>query len=271
MRAEINGAASKTARLALLRRYGWGVPSEQAVLTSAQNAVTMLTQDEFVPFDEEHKARNFRLHSLPWPVEELRELGAATVTLRVTLSYFIEPTASRRGWRRRYSYASHGLRFELKTPTETTAQFLRRVNHQAAEEEEGKTKSSSGNERWLVGPQVVTSARCTRTFGRAVGPTSLTRASSLSTQSAAGGRTVPVPIAPSCLSATPSPSPFALRRKASTSTPRWRYSLTCLLKRPFWPRNARFTVEDLRAGMLGLAVVAVIALSAFAAAPACAA
>lgn len=153
MRAEINGAASKTARLALLRRYGWGVPSEQAVLTSAQNAVTMLTQDEFVPFDEEHKARNFRLHSLPWPVEELRELGAATVTLRVTLSYFIEPTASRRGWRRRYSYASHGLRFELKTPTETTAQFLRRVNHQAAKEEEGKTKSSSGNERWLVGPQ----------------------------------------------------------------------------------------------------------------------
>jgi hypothetical protein len=154
MRAEIEAAPTKTGRLALLRRYGWGVPSEEAVLYSGNNAVTMVTQDEFIPFDgPDHKARRFRLHALPWPVEELRELGGATAELRVTLSYFIEPAASRRGWRRRYQYQSHGLRFELKTPSETTAQFLQRLNDDAQQEEGGAGKTSSGSERWLVGPQ----------------------------------------------------------------------------------------------------------------------
>jgi len=153
MRAEIEGASSKTGRLTLLRRYGWGVPSEDAVLYSNKNAITMVSQDEFVPFDgPEHKARRFRLHALPWPVEALRELGSATAQLRVTLSYFIEPAASRRGWRRRYAYQSHGLRFELKTPAETTEQFLRRLNDAAQLEEEGTVKTSSGSDRWLVGP-----------------------------------------------------------------------------------------------------------------------
>lgn len=150
MREEINAVTKKGDRLALLRRYGWGVPSEQTVLTSTSNAVTMVTQDEFVPFDEEHKARRFRLHALPWPVDELRELGAATAVLRVTLSYFIEPNASRRGWRRRYAYASHGLRFELKAPAETPDQFLRRVNQEARNEEHG-ARPSGGADRWLVG------------------------------------------------------------------------------------------------------------------------
>lgn len=153
MRAEIDAAPNKTERLSLLRRYGWGVPDEQTVLFSTSNAITMVAQDEFVPFDgPKHKARRFRLHSLPWPTEALRELGAATAVFRVTLSYFIEPTASRRGWRRRYAYPSHGLRFELKTPTETTDQFLRRVNHEAQLEEEGGPRPSSGTDRWLVGP-----------------------------------------------------------------------------------------------------------------------
>ena len=40
----------RTDKLMLLRRYGWGVPAEQDVLTSARNAVTLVTQDEFVPF-----------------------------------------------------------------------------------------------------------------------------------------------------------------------------------------------------------------------------
>lgn len=152
MRAEVDGQQTKTARLAMLRRYGWGVPSEERVLTSAQNAVTLVTQDEFVPFQgREYAARAFRLHELPWPEETLRDLGAANVTLRVTLSYFIEPTASRRGWRRRYAYASHGLRFELKAPTETVAQFVSRVNHEAQAEEDGQGRPSGAADRWLVG------------------------------------------------------------------------------------------------------------------------
>jgi hypothetical protein len=151
MRAEVHGASNKTARQAMLRRYGWGVPTESAVLTSTINAVTLVTQDEFVPFDgPDHAARRFRLHRLPWPTETLRELAGTPVHLRVTLSYFIEPTASRRGWRRRYAYASHGLRFELKAPLERDADFLARINRDAQDEESG-ARPPSGSDRWLVG------------------------------------------------------------------------------------------------------------------------
>jgi hypothetical protein len=153
MRAEVDGAANKTQRLALLRRYGWGVPTENSTLSSSTQAVTMVTQDEFVPFDgEDYRARRFRLHRLPWPAEVLRALGAADVTLKITLSYFVEPIASRRGWRRRYSYASHGLRFELKAPAETVDDFVARVNQEARDEEGGGSRLSSSSDRWLVGP-----------------------------------------------------------------------------------------------------------------------
>jgi len=154
MRAQVEGATSKTARLKLLRRYGWGVPSEGAVLDSTRQAVTTVSQDTFTPFDEELRSRYFRLHRLPWPVESLRGLAANDVTLRVTLSYFIEPTASRRGWRQRYSYPSHGLRFDLKSPTETVDQFVGRVNREAQREEDQSSggRSSSATDRWLVGP-----------------------------------------------------------------------------------------------------------------------
>ena len=54
-----------------------------------------------------------------------KDLGAVDVELRVTLSYFIEPSAARRGWRRRYAYASHGLRFEAKGPSETVPELIR--------------------------------------------------------------------------------------------------------------------------------------------------
>lgn len=72
------------------------------------------------------------------------------MTLRLTLSYFIEPTASRRGWRQRYKYASHGLRFELQDPLESEAQFVQRVNHGARTEETGG-RPGSGQVSWLVG------------------------------------------------------------------------------------------------------------------------
>jgi len=75
------------------------------------------------------------------------------VRLRVTLSYFVEPSPSRRGWRQKHSYASHGLRFDLQNPTETQSEFVRRVGHAAADDENGAPARSSGSERWLIGTQ----------------------------------------------------------------------------------------------------------------------
>lgn len=152
MRAEIDAEPGKKQRRLLLKRYGWGVPDEQRVLSSATNAVTMVVQDQFVPFTgNDYRMRNFRLHQLPWPSEVLADLGAADVELRVTLSYFVEPSAARRGWRRRYAYASHGLRFDLRAPNETTPEFVRRVNREATVEEEGGTPAT-GSDNWTVGP-----------------------------------------------------------------------------------------------------------------------
>jgi subtilase family protein len=152
MRGRIDSAPNKTEKLSLLRRYGWGVPTEDRVLASARNAVTMVAQDEFVPFQGiDFNARHLRLHTLPWPIETLQELGAADVSLKVTLSYFVEPNAARRGWRRRYAYPSHALRFELRGPAETTDQFLARVNREAQREED-EARPSGGTSNWVVGP-----------------------------------------------------------------------------------------------------------------------
>ncbi|SDI61968.1 Subtilase family protein [Arthrobacter subterraneus] len=153
MRQEIDQArrSGLQAQQMLLRRYGWGVPTEERVLFSSGRAVTLVVQDEFVPFEgDDFKAPSFRLHDLPWPREVLQDLGSTSVTLRVTLSYFIEPTASRRGWRQRYKYASHGLRFELQDPLESEAQFVQRVNHEARTEESGG-RPAAGQVSWLVG------------------------------------------------------------------------------------------------------------------------
>lgn len=153
MRAEVDGASTKSERLQLLRRYGWGVPSEETVLTSRGRSVTLVSQDKFVPFEgDELRVRRFRLHSLPWPQEALRELGEAEVRLRVTLSYFVEPSASRRGWRQRYSYPSHGLRFDLQGTLETQQEFIRRVNWEAQSEEGGGAGPATTSGRWFLGP-----------------------------------------------------------------------------------------------------------------------
>jgi hypothetical protein len=156
MRAAIDqqGAAGKKAQFRMLRRYGWGVPTEASVLSSTRQAVTLVTQDEFVPFEgEQYAMRRFRLHSLPWPVDVLAAVGAGDVRLRVTLSYFVEPSPSRRGWRQRHTYPSHGLRFELQAPTETTAEFINRVGFAASDDESGATSRSSGSKRWLIGTE----------------------------------------------------------------------------------------------------------------------
>ncbi len=153
MHDELRAESSKTSRLGLLRRYGWGVPSEDALLHSTRQAVTLVSQDQFVPFDgPDYRMRHFRLHTLPWPREALEELGDDEVRLRVTLSYFVEPSASRRGWRRRYQYASHALRFDLQAPLETQRDFVNRVNRDAQRDEEDGSSASSGSDRWFVGP-----------------------------------------------------------------------------------------------------------------------
>lgn len=153
MRTELDRARKKgrQAQQMILRRYGWGVPTEEQVLFSSDRAVTLVVQDEFTPLEgNQFKVPTFRLHDLPWPRKVLQDLGAGSVTLRVTLSYFIEPSASRRGWRQRYTYPSYGLRFELQDPLENEAEFVQRVNRESRVEETGG-RPAGGQVSWFVG------------------------------------------------------------------------------------------------------------------------
>jgi hypothetical protein len=121
MEAHLRGAGGKRGRSKLVRRYGFGVPHVDRALRSANDALTLIAQSTIHPFSL-GKMREMHFHQLPWPRGVLEELGETAVSLRVTLSYFIEPNPGRRGWRQRYRYASHGLRFELKSPIETVDQ-----------------------------------------------------------------------------------------------------------------------------------------------------
>lgn len=153
MRHELDQARKKglQAHQMIMRRYGWGVPTEDQVLFSSDRAVTLVVQDEFTPFEgDDFTSPSFRLHDLPWPQQVLQEMGAGPVSLRVTLSYFVEPTASRRGWRQRYTYPSHGLRFELQDPLESEVEFVQRVNRESRTEEAGG-RPTGGQVSWLVG------------------------------------------------------------------------------------------------------------------------
>jgi hypothetical protein len=69
------------------------------------------------------------LHQLPWPTDALAALGEVPVRLRVTLSYFVEPNPSSRGWTGRYVYPSHGRR-----PEDSVETFRQRINTQARPE-----------------------------------------------------------------------------------------------------------------------------------------
>jgi len=94
------------------------------------------------------------LHDLPWPREELLNLPFDTdVEMRITLSYFIEPGAGEIGWKDRYRYPSHGLRFHLNSPEESKKDFINRINKATRDEDEGKPDTKSAYDHWLIGKQ----------------------------------------------------------------------------------------------------------------------
>ena len=89
-------------------------------------------------------------YDLPWPKAALEQLENEVVTMKVTLSYFIEPNLTGKAATRPDTYRSFGLRFAMKKRNETPAAFRARVN--AAQEKDG---SAAEDEKscWLLGPE----------------------------------------------------------------------------------------------------------------------
>lgn len=135
----------------LVQRCGFGIPDLERALWSVANSLTLVVQGTLQPFHKQPGQRpttqDMNLHRLPWPNDALESLGDAEVEMRVTLSYFVEPNPSQRG-NSRYRYQSHGLRFDVKRPTETINSFRARINAVAGQE--GPNIGSS-DPRWLLG------------------------------------------------------------------------------------------------------------------------
>ena len=153
MLKRFNAATKKQDRVNLLRRYGMGVPDRSRAIQSAANALNLLVEGTIRPFEKGTngiRTGNMHLHTLPWPEEELLSLPPdAPVRMRVTLSYFVDPNPSRRGWTGRYRYGSYGLRFASVYPEETGEQFRKRINKLAREDNE--TIDSSRDDGWFFG------------------------------------------------------------------------------------------------------------------------
>lgn len=147
--------ATKQDRAALLRICGYGVPNLGHALWSASNSLTLLIQDELKPYNK-NSMHELNLHTLPWPTSVLQALGELSVKMHVTLSYFIEPNPARRGWDHKFRYQSHGLRFDVKTPTETPKEFITRINKKYWDEEAGRSSVTSKGDtsEWFFGERL---------------------------------------------------------------------------------------------------------------------
>lgn len=139
----------------LIRHCGWGVPNIESAKWSASNSLTLIVEDKVHPYKKvksDIKTRDMNLHTLPWPKEELEALGETKVSMRVTLSYFIEPNPSARGIASKFHYPSCRLRFDVRRALESTEDFLARVNAAALLEEDEHHMNTQDSD-WKLGGQ----------------------------------------------------------------------------------------------------------------------
>jgi hypothetical protein len=132
MKATLPNNPKREHREQLLRTFGYGMVSLEQSEYSTVHRPTLVVQHEFNPYVKGKKGGvtlgEMQLHDLPWPEEELRALGDVQVEMRVTLSYFVEPNPSSRGWQSKFRYQSYALRYAVKAATEDDEEFRKRIN-----------------------------------------------------------------------------------------------------------------------------------------------
>jgi hypothetical protein len=141
----------------LLRTFGYGIPDLDRALYSQESALTYIAQEIIQPFKFKERSRvaetnEIHFFNLPWASELLLQMGEISVKLKITLSYFIDPGAGEIGWKDKYRYQSHGLRFDVNNENESENDFRKRVNLAAREEDEEVSGTTGGSDRWVLGP-----------------------------------------------------------------------------------------------------------------------
>ncbi|MEJ7786791.1 MAG: S8 family peptidase [Solirubrobacteraceae bacterium] len=106
-----------------LRCAGYGVPRPEQALASTANRATLIHEGRVAPYSADGKLDALHLLRLPLPHDELLALGAAPVSLAVTLSYFVEPHETRTT-----RYAGAWLQWDLQRQSESETDFLARIN-----------------------------------------------------------------------------------------------------------------------------------------------
>ena len=139
----------------LLRCCGYGIADLERAKSSMDNSVNMIMQAELQPYckqNSDYKMKDMHLHKLPWPTELLQSLDNTIVSMKVTLSYYIEPAPDQKGWNNKYRYASNALRFEVINKDQNKEDFLKRVNAEIrGEDKKDKGEGSTGSGRWFLG------------------------------------------------------------------------------------------------------------------------
>lgn len=145
---------SRGEKIYLLRQVGYGIPNYIKASKSANNSLTLIAEESFVPFQLEEstvKTNDMHLFTMPWPVEALSGLFDSEVSLTVTLSYYIEPNPGNKQYSKSYYYQSHGLRFKMIDSNETIDHFKERVNKEARSEDNNESYSG---ESWIIGSRL---------------------------------------------------------------------------------------------------------------------
>ncbi len=157
MIAAFDGSDGKKQNYEIVRRFGYGVPDYDRATASANNHLALFAQAEIQPFklDGQRKFNECHYYTLPIPADMLERLENEPVSLKVTLSYFIEPNPGLSANVEPQRYQSHGLRFDLRRKGEPLNTFKQRVN--AAERDNPRIgpRVEPDDNRWLLGPNSI--------------------------------------------------------------------------------------------------------------------
>jgi hypothetical protein len=157
MLAALKATNSKSERMRLARRWGYGRPSLERAQFSRESSLALVAEGALQPFRRDGQSvRMNALHfyALPWPRVALAALAEQDVRLRVTLSYFIDPNPSADAPLAPARYRSFGLRFDLRKKGETPQAFQRRINLLAETPDEDLDLVEADSDR-LFGPKSI--------------------------------------------------------------------------------------------------------------------
>lgn len=148
--------STRAAAQDVLRRFGWGVPSEERMRRSVDNVLTLIEQDRLSPFTQKPGRKptydKMNFYRLPWPREALESIASEKVKLRITLSYFAEPFPSALTFDSEQDYFSHGLTFDVCEPDDDDNEAIARINGRHRKEGHAPGGKRRRN-RWALGSE----------------------------------------------------------------------------------------------------------------------